>query len=280
MLVFDIGAHLGEDTEYYLARGFNVIAFECMPENIKRIQDKFPKEILCKRLILETRALLAGGGEDREATFFVDEISFWGTLHKDWAERNQRLGSQNRSISVKTMDPREAYDLYGKPYFIKIDIEGEDVNVLKSLSSIRVQERPKYISIESSKTSWKSLINEFRIFEDLGYTHFAVRPQSKMAKTITQWVASDGKKYSFKHQKDSSGPFGGDLDKSAWMSKRQAIRKYKIIFIWYFLFGDDGILAPRKIKNIMLRRKYSRLLNRLRLKDWYDTHAKREEQKR
>ena len=58
------------------------------------------------------------------------------------------------------------------------------------------------------------------------------------------------------------------------------IRKYKIIFIWYFLFGDDGILAPRKIKNIMLRRKYSRLLNRLRLKDWYDTHAKREEQKR
>ena len=45
MLVFDIGAHLGEDTEYYLARGFDVIAFECMPENIKQIQDKFPKEI-------------------------------------------------------------------------------------------------------------------------------------------------------------------------------------------------------------------------------------------
>ena len=83
MLVFDIGAHLGEDTEYYLARGFNVIAFECMPENIKRIQDKFPKGILDKRLILETRALLVGGGEDREATFFVDKISFWGTLHKD-----------------------------------------------------------------------------------------------------------------------------------------------------------------------------------------------------
>ena len=97
-----------------------------------------------------------------------------------------------------------------------------------------------------------------------------------MAKTTTQWEASDGKKCSFKHHKDSSGPFGGDLDQSAWMSKRQAIRKYKLIFTCYFLFGDDGILAPRKIKNIMLRRKYSRFLNRLRLKDWYETHAKRE----
>ena len=277
MLVFDIGAHLGEDTEYYLARGFDVIAFECMPENIKQIQDKFPKEIRDKSLILETRALLVGGGEDREATFFVDRISFWGTLHKDWAERNQRLGSQNRSISVKTMEPSDTYELYGKPYFMKIDVEGEDVNVLKSLSNITIQERSKYISIESSKTSWKSLINEFRVFEDLGYTHFAVRPQSKMAKTTTQWVASDGKKCSLRHKKDSSGPFGGDLDESAWMSKRQAIRRYKIIFMWYFLFGDDGILAPRKIKNIILRRKYSRLLNRLRLKDWYDTHAKRED---
>jgi hypothetical protein len=69
-----------------------------------------------------------------------------------------------------------------------------------------------------------------------------------MAKTTTQWLGSDRKKCSFKHQKDSSGRFGGDLDKSAWMSKRQAIRKYKIIFIWYFLFGDDGYLHQGRLK--------------------------------
>jgi hypothetical protein len=30
-LIFDIGAHRGEDTEYYLRRGFRVVAVECEP---------------------------------------------------------------------------------------------------------------------------------------------------------------------------------------------------------------------------------------------------------
>lgn len=161
MLVFDIGAHLGEDIEYFLAREFHVIAFECMPENMKRIKEKFPVEISGKRLILETRALLASQDDKGEASFFVDENSVWGTLHMDWAERNQRLGSQNKLITVKTMDPYQAFKLYGIPYFMKIDVEGEDINVLQSLSSINTKERPKYVSIESSKTSWKSLIKDF-----------------------------------------------------------------------------------------------------------------------
>ena len=246
-----------------------------MPDNIQRIRERFVQEIHEQRLVIETRALLAGHGEKGEASFFVDENSIWGTLHKDWAERNQRLGSQNKVITVKTMDPYQAFKLYGVPYFMKIDVEGEDINVLQSLSSINTKERPKYVSIESSKTSWKSLLNEFKIFHDLGYTHYAVRAQSKMSKTTSHWLSKQGEKCSFHHQIHSSGPFGGDLDKDVWMSKKQAIRKYKFIFLCYFFFGDDGLLAPRKIKNIMLRRKYSRFLNRLRLKDWYDTHAAR-----
>ena len=71
---------------------------------------------------------------------------------------------------------------------MKIDVEGEDINVLQSLSSINTMERPKYVSIESSKTSWKSLLNEFKIFHDLGYTHYAVRAQSKMSKTTSHWL--------------------------------------------------------------------------------------------
>jgi hypothetical protein len=31
-LIYDIGMHQGEDTEFYLQKGFNVIAFEADPD--------------------------------------------------------------------------------------------------------------------------------------------------------------------------------------------------------------------------------------------------------
>ena len=274
MLVYDIGAHQGEDTEYYLERGFNVIAFECMPENIRIIQERFHQELSTRQLILETRAVLSGGGKGNIAEFFVDENSVWGTLHRKWAERNLRLGSKNKVISVETMDPKQIFKDYGKPYFIKIDIEGEDINVLQALATLDISDRPRYVSIESSKTSWRSLISEFKVFEELGYKRYAVVAQSKMPGTTSKWISNNGNVKSYNHQMHSSGPFGEDLSKSCWISKKQAVQRYRLIFFWYWLFGDDGIFAPRKIKNTYLRRKFSRMLNRFRMKDWYDTHAK------
>jgi hypothetical protein len=37
-LIYDVGAHKGEDTEFYLIRGFSVIAIEAVPELCERTQ--------------------------------------------------------------------------------------------------------------------------------------------------------------------------------------------------------------------------------------------------
>jgi hypothetical protein len=37
LLVFDLGAHLGADTSYYLARGFRVLALEANPDLARRL---------------------------------------------------------------------------------------------------------------------------------------------------------------------------------------------------------------------------------------------------
>jgi 16S rRNA A1518/A1519 N6-dimethyltransferase RsmA/KsgA/DIM1 with predicted DNA glycosylase/AP lyase activity len=44
-LVFDIGAHRGEDTEYYLRRGFRVVSVECEPDNVAALRTRFSREI-------------------------------------------------------------------------------------------------------------------------------------------------------------------------------------------------------------------------------------------
>ena len=44
-LILDIGMHLGEDTEYYLARGFRVVAIEANPELVAVCKEKFRSDI-------------------------------------------------------------------------------------------------------------------------------------------------------------------------------------------------------------------------------------------
>jgi len=275
--VFDIGAHKGEDSKYYLERGYKVIAFECSPSNIEYLKKRFHEEIKTKNMILETRALLLGGGNHKKVNFYVDNVSVWGTLNKDWAKRNSRLGSQSKSILVETLDPSEIYRIYGNPYFIKIDIEGSDMDVLRSLFNVKFEKRPKYLSIESSKTSWIDLMEEFQVLKKLGYTNFQAIPQSRMGKKLTKWKSLLGEKVSFRHDKNSSGPFGEDLSNN-WVDFIAIKKRYKFVFLKYKLFGDDGIFAPRKIKFRILRAIYSRILFETRLgADWFDTHAKKNE---
>ena len=40
-LIFDVGLHRGEDTEFYLKKGFRVVAFEANPELVALCSQKF-----------------------------------------------------------------------------------------------------------------------------------------------------------------------------------------------------------------------------------------------
>ena len=205
----------------------------------------------------------------------MDDKSVWGTLNQAWAKRNSRLGSKSCSIEVETLDPKEIYSLYGIPYYMKIDIEGSDLDVLESITNLDFKNRPKYISIESTKTSWSGLLKEFDIFIKLGYFKFQAIPQSKMQFKVTKWKNDTGEIISYRHEKDSSGPFGDDL-KNNWKDFNLIKLNYKFIFLKYRLFGDDGFFAPRKINNNYLRFLYKVILFLSFLTaNWYDTHAKK-----
>jgi hypothetical protein len=219
---------------------------------------------------------LSGGGQGKKVKFYIDDNSVWGTLNQDWAKRNSRLGSNSLSIELETIDPKEIYSLYGIPYFMKIDIEGSDLDVLESIFNLEYKNRPKYISIESTKTSWIALLREFDIFIKLGYFKFQAVPQSNMQHKVTKWENAEGKIISYRHEKDSSGPFGEDL-KNSWKDFKGIKLRYRLIFLKYKLFGDDGIFAPRKIKNYYLRFLFKvALFLTFLTANWFDTHAKKD----
>ena len=73
-LIFDIGAHKGEDTRFYLRKGFRVVAVEAYPHHAQHIQEQLADDILCGDLVVEQ----VGIGETRGlGKFFVHETQRW-----------------------------------------------------------------------------------------------------------------------------------------------------------------------------------------------------------
>ena len=48
-LIFDVGMHKGEDTDFYLNKGFYIVGFEADPELIVFCKNRFKNEIEKKK---------------------------------------------------------------------------------------------------------------------------------------------------------------------------------------------------------------------------------------
>jgi FkbM family methyltransferase len=276
-LIFDVGAHQGEDSAYYLARGYKVIGFECSPKNIEYLKTKFSREIQTGSFILEERAVVSNHYTDDFIDFYEFDHSVWGTTNEEWKSRHLQLGSTYSKFRVQSLKFSKSFELYGYPNYIKSDIEGSDMAVLHSLDKVEVAKRPEYLSIESSKTSWNEIITELELLRSLGYTRFQVVGQNANKNKISRW-SDDGLARDFKHLAKSAGPFGPDLDPHSWLDFDAAVRKYRRIFFIYRFFGDSGIAGQERIKSNLLRgilRQIAFSFRFNKLYDWYDTHASR-----
>lgn len=265
-LIFDLGMHFGEDTDYYLARGFRVVAFEADPELVQRNANFFKKQIDNGELVIISGAIACSSLEKITLYKNIDR-PFWNTTSKTWDVRNRRLGSKSMPIQVPTVSLADAIVTYGTPYYMKIDIEGADLLALEQLGTCSV--RPKYLSIESEKVDLNALERELNILCELGYRSFkAIQQANANTLTIPHDTKYLGRSYQF--QRGSSGLFGSDLP-GLWKTKEQILEEYKHIFRRYARFGDESWLRRAQAPRLALS-GIERLFN-IPLPGWYDTHA-------
>jgi FkbM family methyltransferase len=261
-LIFDVGFHTGEDTEFYLKKGFRVVAVEANPDLARAGGETFASAIASGQLTIVNKAVAETPGE---VTFFLNtELSVWGTLYPEWAERNDRLGAKSRPISVEATTMADLFGQYGVPYYLKIDIEGADLIALKGLEGVAA--RPKFVSLESDKDSFRALRREFTIFEALGYNRFKVVPQANIA--VQQRPPNpplEGGLTEHAFREGGSGLFGEEAP-GPWMTSAQAIERYKPIFLRYALTGDDPLISNKRLVKLMRRCGLR--------ENWYDTHAR------
>ena len=221
-LIYDVGMHRGEDTAFYLEKGFNVIGFEADPELARFCRKRFKFQIADGRVRIVDGAI--SESSERKVRFYHNnENSVWGTICNDWAQRNERGGTTNKVLNVEAVNFSNVLREYGMPYYMKIDIEGSDMICVRALRDF--PKRPDYISIESSKISLNDVRHELDILESLGYDAFQVVQQEQ--------------------QHPASGPFAHLLT-GPWLTKNETFAEYQTVFQNYTGWYDTH--ARLKIK--------------------------------
>ncbi len=270
-LIFDVGLHRGQDTSFYLKKGYRVVAFEAAPENAAFCRERFAEEIADGRLTIVEGAITedpAAGEPDGKVRFFRNEDhSLWGSTSVDWAVRNQVMGTTNEVIGVTAVDFAKCIEKYGVPYFLKADIVGSECICLRAL--LKFENQPDYISIRSEKVIFDRLEDEFDLLEQLGYDKFKAVKQDFDG--ITPEVPSDGERQFHVFEEGASGPFAEESP-GQWKAREGAIKDYRKVFVKYWLFGDYSYLIQTT-----RGRKFIAFLERIvrrSIPGWYDTHAR------
>lgn len=266
-LIFDVGLHKGEDTDFYLRKGYRVVAFEADPALADGCRRRFAAEIAAGRLTIVEGAIAPASAGDT-VTFYRSSLSVWGTTDPSWVERNRRAGERSEAVTLRRVDMEDAFARHGVPHYLKIDVEGVDTLVLEALS--RQEDRPAYISIESSMEAFGAVEAEFDLLERLGYGAFNLLQQETVPGTELRTTDRGGRALVHVFPDHASGPFGGDLPQP-WRNRTEIARAYRRVFTRYRLFGHGAPL--RRLLGARGMRVLSRLAGRP-LPGWYDTHAR------
>ena len=251
-LIYDVGMHLGQDTAYYLSLGYDVIAVDAFPEMIENARRPFANELKNGKLLLLNFAMT--DKDNDVVNFHISEKTEWNSINQNISTRQNQ---KSKSIQVPTVTLASLFQLYGVPYYCKIDVEGFDDICIQTLRGL--PEKPTFISCETECFSENQIVSENDILATLnslasiGYSKFKlieqdflspllpgksfylnnkkepllfrgirrmVRPFNYQLKKMNfRELVSAKRGYQFPY--GSTGPFGNNLD-GLWMDYKTA----------------------------------------------------------
>ncbi len=130
-LYFDVGANMGNRIEPLIDMGLKIVAIEPQKKCFEYLQKKYEDKI--------TVVPKGLGEKEGVLDMFIADTSTISSFSREWIESTKQSGRFSRNnwnetvqIEITTLDNVIAEQ--GLPKFIKIDVEGFELQVLKGLS--------------------------------------------------------------------------------------------------------------------------------------------------
>ncbi|MDO9711560.1 FkbM family methyltransferase [Paracraurococcus lichenis] len=227
-LVYDIGLHRGLDTEFYLRKGFRVVAVEARPDFCADVTARFAAEVEAGRLTVVHAALAPRGGE--VVSFFVNDVKDdWGSTERAWATKG---GHEVTEITVPTVTLPELFDRHGVPRYLKCDIEGMDEECMRQL--LADGRRPDFVSAEASS------FDIFAYLRACGYDRAQLVNQAFHWATHPPQPPLEGNYAAASFTGHHSGLFGRELPWDRWSDFAEITGRW---YDFVSLSRRDGLLA-------------------------------------
>ena len=262
-LIYDVGMHLGEDTGFYLEKGFRVVAIEAVESFCAQVRARFADALADGRLVILQCAIAEQNGP---VAFFENEKkSVWGTADADFAARRSARGAAVRRVEVPGRRFADIVREQGVPYFLKVDIEGADRQCLAALHEFAT--RPKFISIEAQIVAWDRLVEDIDALVALGYQRFKPVQQLTVRRQRCPNPPREGRYVDHRFPKGASGLFGEEAP-GAWLSREATLARFRTIFRNQHWFGSGGVFGGSKVSRLIIR-------DLLQIRPgWFDIHAR------
>jgi FkbM family methyltransferase len=246
-LIYDIGAHNGSDTEFYLKKGFKVIAIEPNPHSCKDIIKRLASYLASEQLILREYAV----SDENELSLWIHKNhTDWASVNPNW---NSKYPDEIEEILVDGCSIETHYHMYGRPYYCKIDIEGQDAMCIRQFKGLAL---PDYMSAElltmnNITDGTENPLDVIQAFLEIGYTKFQIVDQGKNHLTKCPNPPLEGEYVDYKFNGYCSGLFGKELP-DKWIGVEDILLQY----IHYF-YGKPNCCGASLDQG-----------------SWYDLHCK------
>lgn len=213
-LVFDVGMSEGNDTAFYLGKGFHVVGLEADSTMMTQIRQRFAHEIATGKLQALNKAASGRSG---------DTLTFW---HNRMAQGHSSLDGQRgigpkEQVQVETIAWPELESNFGVPYYLKVDIEGSEVPFLQSMR--QAPRLPPFVSTECHT------FEPVEVLFELGYKEFKLVNQTILPVLPAADPQVEGGKHVPLTADHISGCFGRDLPAFGWESFPGIARQYDMI---------------------------------------------------
>jgi len=266
-LIIDVGAYDGSDTAYYLHCGYRVVAIEANPDLAVQVERRFQPEVADGRL-----QVLNVGISDKvgESDFWISETNDqWGSFSKLIATRRGAT-VQQRPVKVRCLRLCDILHDVGTPYYLKMDIEGNDAVGLESLTR---DIAPQYISVEFAHGMEVRLLEDL---EGLGYGRFKLLNQI----TFTDKRPVFNDEIGFRAMRKVCREIPGLRPLIRTVAHRSDFDDFPAKHGWKFPEGSSGPFGEETYGRWMNRNEISDRFKRLRREYdkagaifWWDLHA-------